>query len=196
MTANLKNGSKEDGGLKPINQKLVEVYVTNHKRFRSYLKKHINNEAIAEDILQTSMRKAIENNSAISSEALVPFLFKIIKNTLVDFYRSRATEEKKYLDFESELKGSTGTPSELEKVVCECLADLLPTLHDDYAKVINLIDLKNETTSTVARKLGITENNLGVKLHRARSALKKSLERTCGACTKHGCLDCSCKKMD
>lgn len=192
MTVNLKNGSKEDEGLKPINQKLIEVYVNNHKRFRNYLKKHINDQAIAEDILQTSMRKAIENNSAISSEALVPFLFKIIKNTLVDFYRSRATEEKKYLDFESELKG-TGTPSELEKVVCECLADLLPTLNEDYAKVIELIDLKNEPNATVAKKLGITENNLGVKLHRARMALKKSLERTCGVCTKHGCLDCSCK---
>lgn len=195
MTVNIKNGSKEDEGLKPINQKLVEGYINNHKRFRNYLKKHINDEEIAEDILQTSMRKAIENNNPISNEALVPFLFRIVKNTLVDFYRSRASEEKKYIDLESELKGSTGTPTELEKVVCECLADLLPTLHDDYAKIIDLIDLKNETTSTVARKLGITENNLGVKLHRARSALKKSLERTCGACTKHGCLDCSCKKI-
>lgn len=193
MTANLKNGSKEDEGLKPINQNLVEVYVTNHKRFRNYLKKHINDDAIAEDILQTSMRKAIEYKKTLPHDALVPFLFKIINNTIVDFYRSRASEEKKHFNFETELKRNVEAQSELEKVVCECLADLLPTLNEDYAKVIDLIDLKNESITTVAKKLGITENNLGVKLHRARMALKKSLERTCGACTEHGCLDCSCK---
>ncbi len=194
MAVNSKNGAKEDEVLKPINQKLVEVYVNNHGRFRNYLKKYVNDEAIAEDLLQTSLRKAIESKNLGSSEAMVPFLFKIIKNTVIDFYRSRAAEKKKYLDLESELKTNSSQQNELENVICECLTDLLTTLHEDYAKVIELIDLRNEVTSTVAKKLGITENNLGVKLHRARLALKKGLEKTCGACTKHGCLDCSCKK--
>ncbi len=45
----------------------------------------------------------------------------------------------------------------------------------------------------MAREAGITAKNAGVRLHRARQALKKQLERSCGSCAVHGCLDCSCK---
>jgi RNA polymerase sigma-70 factor (ECF subfamily) len=31
-----------------------------------------------------------------------------------------------------------------------------------------------------------------VRLHRARQALKRELERSCGTCATHGCLDCTC----
>jgi len=45
----------------------------------------------------------------------------------------------------------------------------------------------------VAAELGVTPNNAAVRLHRARGALKKRLEQTCGTCTQHGCLDCTCQ---
>lgn len=44
----------------------------------------------------------------------------------------------------------------------------------------------------VAKALGITTNNATVRLHRARRALKRELERSCGICATHGCLDCTC----
>jgi RNA polymerase sigma-70 factor (ECF subfamily) len=31
-----------------------------------------------------------------------------------------------------------------------------------------------------------------VRLHRARQALRNSLEQACGVCTKHGCLNRTC----
>jgi len=81
---------------------------------------------------------------------------------------------------------------EIEAAVCECMNGLLPTLKETYAELIRRIDLGGETISEVARDLGVTENNLTVRLHRARQALKTSLERTCGTCTEHGCLNCTC----
>jgi RNA polymerase sigma-70 factor (ECF subfamily) len=66
---------------------------------------------------------------------------------------------------------------------------LLPTLKDSYAEPIWSIDLGHEPIAEVAAHLGIAEKNLTVRFHRARQALKTSLERTCGTCTEHGGLN-------
>lgn len=83
-------------------------------------------------------------------------------------------------------------PDDLEAAVCECMKALLPTLKTEYAEVIRRVDLEGMSVPEVAQELGATENNLRVRLSRARQALKTSLVRTCGTCTEHGCLDCTC----
>ena len=39
-----------------------------------------------------------------------------------------------------------------------------------------MLALEDLSTAEIAEILGITENNAGVRLHRARAALKKALE--------------------
>ena len=72
------------------------------------------------------------------------------------------------------------------------MRSLLPTLKPEYAAMIERVDLKEQPLSGVAEALGITANNAAVRLHRARIALKRQLERSCGTCATHGCLDCRC----
>jgi hypothetical protein len=43
-----------------------------------------------------------------------------------------------------------------------------------------------------AAEAGITANNAGVRVFRAREALRKRVVRSCGTCAEHGCLDCTC----
>ncbi len=191
MNADAKTGAKNDEALNPLNEDLVRLLVENHRKFQKYLKKHINDDAVVEDLLQTSIRKAIESKSSLEKESLVPILYKILKNTIIDHYRSRAAEEKKYQEFAASVESQS---DELEAVICQCLKELLPTLRQEYADVIDSIDLSQKSIKETAKKLKVSENNLSVRLHRARAALKKSLERACGSCTKHGCLDCSCQK--
>ena len=69
---------------------------------------------------------------------------------------------------------------------------LLPKLKPEYAEIIERVDLREEPLAGVAGALGITPNNAAVRLHRARSGLRKQLERSCGTCATHGCLDCRC----
>ena len=61
-----------------------------------------------------------------------------------------------------------------------------------YADVIRQIDLDEKSPEAVAETLGISRNNLNVRLHRARQQLKQRLEETCRVCARHGCLDCDC----
>ena len=45
---------------------------------------------------------------------------------------------------------------------------------------------------TVTAEAGLTANNAGVRVFRAREALRRQVARACGTCAEHGCLDCTC----
>ena len=73
-----------------------------------------------------------------------------------------------------------------------CLDGLLPALRDADAKLISRLDLGDEDRALVAEDLGLTRNALGVRLHRARLALRDALTGHCGKCCKTGWDDCYC----
>ena len=43
-----------------------------------------------------------------------------------------------------------------------------------------------------AARHGISLDNVKVRRHRARKALRERLVDTCRLCADHGCLDCTC----
>src|SRR5688572_1388538 len=83
----------------------------------------------------------------------------------------------------------------LHEAVCPCVHGLIPTLEPEYADILNAVEIDGKPVSAVADTLGITSGNASVRLHRVRQALKQRLDASCGACTEHGCLDCTCTGM-
>jgi len=39
----------------------------------------------------------------------------------------------------------------------------------------------------------LSASNAGVRVFRAREALKKRLVESCGTCAEHGCQNCTCQ---
>ncbi len=68
----------------------------------------------------------------------------------------------------------------------------MDTLKPEYADAIRRVDLGGVAVGAFAAHAGLTPNNAAVRLHRARAALRRQLERCCGTCATHGCLDCVC----
>jgi len=62
--------------------------------------------------------------------------------------------------------------------------------------VLQLADLDGQPADAVAKQIGISRNNLKVRLHRARRQLRTRLEQTCQLCATHGCLDCHCEPTE
>ena len=165
--------------------------------FRAFLQRRVGDDALAKDLLQESFVRAVQQEHQLRSpDLIVSWFFRILRNATVDYYRSRASHDRKIEGFMRELIASEAntTPAfgELRPAVCMCLEQLLPKLRPNYANLLNRIDLNGEAIASVAKDLNITPNNLTVRLHRARQALRESLEENCGICTKHGCLNCTC----
>ncbi|HQT91639.1 MAG TPA: sigma factor-like helix-turn-helix DNA-binding protein, partial [Candidatus Kryptobacter bacterium] len=111
---------------------------------------------------------------------------------IIDAYRRKAADSSRRMNFagEAEILTEPGT----EEEICECVSELIPTLKPEYAEVVKALDIQSEDPEDVSKRLGISRNNLKVRSHRARQALRKRLEDTCRVCAEHHCLDCSCKK--
>jgi hypothetical protein len=54
------------------------------------------------------------------------------------------------------------------------------------------VDVDGLSVKAYAERAGLSASNAGVRLFRARAALRRRLADSCGTCAEHGCLDCSC----
>jgi DNA-directed RNA polymerase specialized sigma24 family protein len=71
---------------------------------------------------------------------------------------------------------------------------VLHRLKPEYADIVRAVELDERSIAHVANERGLTTNNATVRLHRARAALRRRLVEVCGACSEHGCLDCTCRR--
>ena len=186
--------SEDVTALPPLSASAERVLLENHRRFVRFVERRVGSTDTAEEIVQTALTKAVERGiGALDEEGVVNWFYRVLQNALVDHYRS-ADAERRALSREASLAEEPADDPELKSTVCACMHDLLPTLKPEYANIVRQVDLEEKPVSEVAQASGITSNNASVRLHRARQALRVQLERSCGACAAHGCLDCSCKR--
>jgi RNA polymerase sigma-70 factor (ECF subfamily) len=183
-----------EGEGKELNPGVVEALVGNHRRFLAFLERRVGSRALAEELLQAAYVRTLEKGGDLEEgEGAVAWFYRLLRNALVDHYRRNAAEGRA-LEREAREASELGPDPELTQTVCACIHDLLPALKPEYAELVRQVDLEGRSVPEVAQEAGITPNNAGVRLHRARQALKRQLERSCGTCASHGCLDCTCGK--
>ena len=118
--------------------------------------------------------------------------FKSPASVMVDYYRHQDATRRA---MEHVLRMNTDTEThqpDIKEAVCECVYDLMPTLKNDYSRLLMRVDLEGASIAEVASEMSMTANNVRVKLHRARKALGKQLQLSCGSSAEQGCLDCDC----
>lgn len=168
------------------------MLVEHHRRFLQFVRRRVQDPALAEELVQSSLLRALEHGlDGLDRDGLVHWFYRVLQNAIIDHQR-RGGVEQRALSLQA--REPQAVDPELHATVCACMHDLLPTLKPEYAQLVREVDLEERTVTEVASQLGITANNASVRLHRARQALKVQLQRTCQACAAHGCLDCSCRR--
>ncbi len=190
---------KEQLGLSSNADSVIHRITENRSLFEAFVRRRVEDDFIVQDLLQQSLVKAFQQQHSLNNEeSVVPWFYRILRNTVIDYYRSKASEKARRSNFVEQAKvlGDDHVPSldEIRATVCRCLDDAISVLRPAYSDLIRRIDLAGETVSVVAKDLQITPNNATVRLHRARQALRQSLEQSCGVCSTHGCLNCTCKE--
>lgn len=176
-----------------LREALATTLLANLGAFQAFARNRLHDDHLAADAVQESLLRALKAGDKLSDEEnLVAWFYRILRNVLTDLHRRQATQAAAMERFASEVTTNAGDDEETHRVACACLAGLMPTLRPDYARVLQLADFDGQTPEAVAAEIGITRNNLKVRLHRARRQLRERLEQTCRACATHGCLDCTC----
>jgi RNA polymerase sigma factor (sigma-70 family) len=170
----------------------TEILFDNHRRFLSFVESRVGDRAVAEDILQDAFVRAIDKADAVPPDALVPWFYTTLRNAVIDRYRRDQTRHTKLEEFGRELERERDAASETDREICACVARLAATLKPEYADALQRIEIGGASLKEYAAESGLTSNNAGVRVHRARQALKQRLMESCGVCAEHGCVDCSC----
>ena len=158
--------------------------------FLAFVRARVGSEAEAEDLLQAAYAKAVEKAGTIrDDESSVAWFYRLLRNAIVDLRRERQRRRGQPLDAAQDIPDP-----ELHRAVCACVNELVPTLKPEWGRLVLRVDLEGESVPEAARDEGITANNAAVRLHRARAALRDKLRVVCGACARHGCLDCGCHR--
>jgi RNA polymerase sigma factor (sigma-70 family) len=167
----------------PVNHAGIEEAVImslreGHREFLRFVSRRMQNIDEAEGILQEFYLKAIRSARTIKDPgALKAWLAQVLRRTLADYYRRRRVRKTALQRLEVSEGSAMRIDDDAERAVCNCLYRILPAMLAEYSQLIWQVDLLGQSRSRVAKRLGVTPNNLGVRLHRARRALRDALMR-------------------
>ena len=165
---------------------IASVLVEHAGQFRSFVAARLPS-ADVDDVLQMAAARAVERAASLNGpERVLPWLYRVHRNVIVDTLRSRASRERTLSEVEP--APDVDWPDEL----CDCSLVQARRLRPSYAAVLALVDAGDATIADAAAHLGISVNNASVRLHRAREALRKAMLAHCGVTSLRDCLDCRC----
>jgi RNA polymerase sigma factor (sigma-70 family) len=172
----------------------LAALLENHRAFLSYLERRVGDPGVAEDILQDAFAKVVScPEQAPTDDGIVPWFYRTLRNAAIDQFRRRGAADRAYDAFARELETHTVPTDEMTAEICACVSRLADTLKPEYAEALLAIEVGGTPVKTFAKQKGLTASNAAVRVFRAREALKKRVEESCGTCAEHGCLDCTCQ---
>jgi RNA polymerase sigma-70 factor, ECF subfamily len=154
----VRSAQKGDEGALSL---LIQKTQKNLYRFCCYL---ASNESLAQDLCQDAYIKALENIGRLKKpDKFLSWLFTTAKNLFLDHQRSPATQRAEPLD-SVENSVAQAPKTDLRIQIQETL-DKLPA---DERLVLLLVDLEGYSYSEAAEILGISEDAVRSRLHKAR----------------------------
>lgn len=179
---------------KALSPEALNRLIESRELFLAFLRKRVDSQEVAEDILQAAFVKSIEKGGSLrDEETVIAWFYRLLRNTVIDYYRSKGTSQSALDQLAKEMQGHQEPNVVVKGEICSCVSGLLKTLKPEYQQALNTVDLQERSLAELAGLAQITENNAAVRIHRARQALRKQVTTTCGMCATHGCVDCTCK---
>lgn len=170
---------------------IVDALVANHREFLSYVERRVGDRATAEEIVQEAFVRSLDRGDEIR-DSVIGWFYRVLRNAVIDHQRRQAVANRRLDAFAAELETQAEADEDLTRVACQCVVQLASTLKPEYADVLRRIEVDGMAVKDYAEATGITASNAGVRIFRAREALRRQVARACGTCADHGCLDCHC----
>ena len=173
-------------------QEVIAALVGSHREFLAFVERRVGGDrALAEEIVQDALVRSLDHLGEIR-ESAIGWFYRVLRNAIIDRARRATVRNDRLAALAAEVEVTQDDP-DLHAVVCRCVTALADTLKPEYADALRRIDIDGMPVKDYAELAGITASNAGVRVFRAREALRRQVARSCGTCATHGCLDCTCE---
>lgn len=158
----------------------AKIYEYYQPKIYSYINRRINNPDVAEDLTSQTFEKAIKriDNFRWQGVSLGVWLYKIARNNLNDYFRKtiRSNKNVSLTGLESVIIDESAETLD-DKIIRSDEESILYTALKRFKKsdqyLIYYKFFEDMSNKEIAEKTGLSETNVGTKLHRLRTKLKK-----------------------
>jgi RNA polymerase sigma-70 factor (ECF subfamily) len=171
----------------------LAVLAARRQEFVGFLERRLRDRPQAEDLYQEVYARSIVHIDALrDEERAVAWFYRALRRALIDRHRRSRAEQSAIERSQSEAPAHSPAIEHALDGVCRCVGRVAAELKPEYASALRAIVVEEQGVAAYARASGLTANHAGVRVFRARQALRRSLEQACGSCLRDGCASCSC----
>jgi RNA polymerase sigma-70 factor (ECF subfamily) len=144
-------------------------------------------ETYAEELAQEVFIKVAKSSEGFRGESSIKtWIYRIATNQAKDFLKSRYKKESDAISesdleqydvvrFDEDSPESLNITTEMN----ECIKEFIHRLPHDYCTVLLLSELEGHKIKEISEILGVSENTIKVRLHRARAKLRDEMRQGC-----------------
>jgi len=172
-------------------QDAQKIWQQVHDGLRAFVSKRVANEAEVEDILQeVFLRMHRKLGSLKDPRRMVPWVFRITRNAIIDHYRKPARQREMPAGLSADLDtdhpvsvppvtDESADTGQLRTELAGCLRPMIDRLSADYRQAVTLVELDGLTQQAAAKRLGLSVSGMKSRVQRGRRQLKDMLEACC-----------------
>ena len=147
------------------------------RRFLPLARRIAGDDALAEDVLQTSWIKILQslNHASFNGPKACPWVHQIVTNTAKNLHRDQVHRREDPLEDQAAL---TRSPEALaqERELLNLLKEMIDLLPGTYRQVMKLRLYQGFSTKQISQHLHISRGNVAVRMNRAISTIKRRIE--------------------
>ncbi len=159
------------------NDRLAVLWRDYHDKLHGFISSRVESPQVAQDVLQEVFIKIQGGLSTLQdSERLESWIYRIVRNAVIDHYRSRKVlEELPQTLVAAEIEEDEQARSQLSG----CITPMLESLPAHYRDALMLSEIDGMKHRQVAQKLGISISAVKSRVQRGRVMLKGLLTDCC-----------------
>jgi len=160
----------------------LEIHDQFYERVRKFILASVRDESAADDLVQEAFMRIQENLDSVRDPAKVSsWIFRIAHNLCQDHFRARKRSSA-HEEIHEGLVNLQETPVQKKMEqgeMSQCVQNQLSLLPESLRSVLLFSDVMEFSQQEIADILGLTLENVKVRLHRARKKFKAILEEKC-----------------
>jgi RNA polymerase sigma-70 factor, ECF subfamily len=163
-----------------MNTDIAGIYTEFYKSLLSFIRSQVRSKEDAEDILQNVFIRIANNIGNLSDkEKLRSWIYSITRNSIIDYYRARAS--RKNIAVGDEVGEGIFEEEPLDSIngLDQCMAGMISLLPEEYREIIIDAELNGTKQKDLAAKYGMAYPSMRSRVQRGRERLKQLFYNCC-----------------
>ncbi len=161
---------------------LFAIHDQYYHRVRKFILATVKNESVADDLTQETFIRIQENLKTVREpEKISSWIFRIAYHLCQDHFRTlkKSSAQEEIPDGLVHLEETPIQKQMEQEEMSRCVQNQLTFLPESMRSVLTFADVMDFTHQEIADILGLTVENVKVRVHRARKKFKEILEERC-----------------